>query len=54
MGRLTEVFDIIKNGFGEPEQYHWIEPEDEDTRGILKIMRKLAKKQAKLTDLLPF
>lgn len=44
MGRLTEVFDVIQNGFGEPEQYHWIEPEDEKTRGILKIMRKVSRK----------
>jgi len=45
MGRLTEVFDTIQNGFGEPEEYHWIEPRDEKTRGILKIMRKLAKRR---------
>ena len=44
MGRLTEVFDVIQNGFDEPEKYHWIEPRDEDTRGILKKMRKIAKK----------
>ncbi len=44
MGRLTEVFDVIQNGFDEPENYHWIETMDEDTRGILKIVRKQAKK----------
>ena len=44
MGRLTEVFDVIQNGFDEPENYHWIDVEDEDTRETLKIMRKSAKK----------
>ena len=44
MGRLTEIFDIVKNGFGEPEQYHWVEPKDEATREILKKMRKRHKK----------
>ncbi len=44
MGRLTEVFDAIQNGFGEPEEYHWIEPKNEETRDTLKLMRRLAKK----------
>ncbi len=44
MGRLTEVFDIVQNGFGEPEDYHWIEPEDEKTRNTLKEMRRIAKR----------
>ncbi len=41
MGRLTELFDIVENGFGEPEQYHWIEPENESVREELKLLRRL-------------
>jgi len=44
MGRLTEIFDVIKNGFSEPEEYHWIEPRDEKTRVLLIDMRKTAKR----------
>ncbi len=43
MGRLTEVFDIIKNGFDEPENYNYIETRDPDTRELLISMRRRAK-----------
>ncbi len=43
MGRLTEVFDIIKNGFDEPENYNYIETREPDTRALLILMRRKAK-----------
>ena len=50
MGRLTELFHTIKNGFSEPEQYHWLEMRDESIRNTVKIMRKLAKKPSQGTE----
>ena len=43
MGRLTEVFDIIKNGFDEPENYNYVETRESDTRELLITMRRKAK-----------
>jgi len=43
MGRLTEIFDVIKNGFDDPENYNYIETREPDTRETLILMRKKAK-----------
>ncbi len=44
MGRLTELFDIVANGFNDPEEYHFIETRDEKTRDLLKEARRINKK----------
>ncbi|KKK70714.1 hypothetical protein LCGC14_2921210 [marine sediment metagenome] len=50
MGRLTEVFDIVKHGFSDPENYHWIESMHPETRDVLKELRKDKQVQPTLFD----
>lgn len=40
MGRLTEVIEIVRNGFSSAESFHWINPDDPKTRNVLKKLRK--------------
>lgn len=49
MGRLTEVFEVVKNGFSSAENFHWINLNDPKTR---EVLIKLRKEKSKETGLL--